>query len=136
MFGIAAATLLLQLALHPGAPDLEQAAEGARSALLRHDAVSLIGQSPRVLVQLPGAAPSGPVPRSQAVALLESYLHDYDEVEATVQSVQLTSSSKGIVKLQRRFRVPGTSDVRSQALLLSYELTDGIWLLSELRISG
>jgi hypothetical protein len=96
----------------------------------------VVGGSQRLLVQLPGVAPSGPVPRSQAIALLASYLHDYEEVAVLLESVQTTSPSKGTVQLQRRYRVPGTSDVRTQSVLLGYELTAGVWLLTELRISG
>ncbi|MFI5208947.1 MAG: hypothetical protein ACHQ2E_00755 [Gemmatimonadales bacterium] len=136
MFGLPEVALLLRLTLLPGGPDLEAIAQQASAALLHHDAATVIGQSPRLLVQLPGVAPSGPVPRSQAVALLESYLHDYEEVAVTVVSVQATTGSKGIVQLTRRYRVPGTDDTRSQSILLSYELSGGIWSLAELRISG
>lgn len=136
MFGLPEVALLVRLVLLPGGPDLEAVAQQASAALLHHDAAAVIGQSPRLLVQLPGVAPSGPVPRSQAVALLASYLHDYEEVAVSVVSVQATTGSKGIVQLTRRYRVPGTDDTRSQSILLSYELSGGIWSLAELRISG
>lgn len=136
MFGVASVALLARLVLHPIGPDLEAIAQQARGALLRHEAAAIVGQSPRLLVQLPGVAPSGPVPRSQAIALLESYLRDYEEVEVSVVSVQATPGSNGIVQLARRYRVPGTDDTRSQSVLLSYELSGGIWTLTELRISG
>ena len=136
MFGVVSVALLIRLVLPPGGPDLEATAQQVSGALLRHDATAVIGQSPRLLVQLPGVAPSGPVPRSQAIALLASYLHDYEEVAVSVVSVQTTTASKGIVQLTRRYRVPGTDDTRSQSVLLSYELSGGIWTLTELRISG
>jgi hypothetical protein len=136
MFGVAGVVLAFNLALTLSGPDLDATARQAREALLRHDAAQVVGGSPRLLVQLPGVAPSGPVPRSQAIALLTSYLHDYEEVAVLLESVQTTSPSKGIVQLQRRYRVPGTSDLRTQSVLLGYELTGGIWLLTELRISG
>ena len=136
MFGFAAVALVIRLVLPAGGPDLETTARQASAALLHHDAAAVIGQSPRLLVQLPGVAPSGPVPRSQAIALLASYLHDYEEVAVSVVSAQATTLSKGIVQLTRRYRVPGTDDTRSQSVLLSYELSGGIWTLTELRISG
>ena len=136
IFGFAGAALALRLATASGAPDLAAAAELARTALLRHDAAGVVGESPRLLVQLPGVAPSGPVPRGQAVALLASYLHDYEEVAISLTSIQAPSTTRGIVQLQRSYRVPGTSDLRTQSVLLSYELTGGKWLLAELRISG
>jgi len=136
MFGAAAAALVIRLVLALGGPDLEATAQQASAALLRHDAAAVVGQSPRLLVQLPGVAPSGSVPRSQAIALLASYLNDYEEVTVSVASVQAATASKGIVQLNRRFRVPGTDDTRSQTVLLSYELSGGIWTLIELRISG
>jgi hypothetical protein len=136
MFGPATLAVLIRLLLPPGGPDLEATAQQASGALLRHDAAAIIGQSPRLLVQLPGVAPSGPVPRSQAIALLASYLHDYEEVAVSVASVQSITPSKGVVQLVRRYRVPGTDDTRSQSVLLSYELSGGIWSLTELRISG
>lgn len=136
MFGVAAVSLVICLSLSPVAPDLEATAQQVSGALLRHDAAAVIGQSPRLLVQLPGVAPSGPVPRSQAIALLSSYLHNYEEVAVSVVSVRVTTASKGIVQLARRYRVPGTDDTRSQSLLLSYELSGAVWTLTELRISG
>jgi len=136
IFGLTGAVLAVRLALTVGGPDLAVAAEQARAALLRHDAAAVVGESPRLLVQLPGVAPSGPVPRSQAIALIASYLHDYEEVTVSLASIQTPSATRGIVQLQRRYRVPGTSDLRTQSVLLSYELTGGAWVLAELRISG
>ena len=136
MFGVAEAVMILRMAIPVAGPGLDATAQQAATAMFLHHAGEVIGTSPRLLVQLPGAAPSGAVPRSQATALLASYLNDYEEVAVSVESINATSSTRGIVQLKRRYRVPGTTDVRSQAVLLSYELTGGLWLLTELRISG
>jgi hypothetical protein len=40
------------------------------------------------------------------------------------------------VELQRRYRVGGTQDVRSQALLLGYRRGQKGWILVEFRVIG
>ena len=121
MFGLPEVALLVRLVLLPGGPDLEAVAQQASAALLHHDRRGHRAESPA-----PGPAPRrgtiGALPRSQAVALLASYLHDYEEVAVSVVAVQATTGSKGIVRLTRRYRVPGTDDTRSQSILLGYEL--------------
>ncbi|MGH7703101.1 MAG: hypothetical protein ACREMO_08400 [Gemmatimonadales bacterium] len=118
------------------APDLSTAGEAARSAWVAHQVDGLVGSTPRLLIRLPGADPSAPVGRSQAVALLRDYLRGFEEVETTVRETRVVDPGRGFVELRRRYRVAGTQEIREQALLLSYELGGAGWVLTELRISG
>jgi hypothetical protein len=43
---------------------------------------------------------------------------------------------RGYVELQRRYRIAGTQDVRTQSLLLGYRLARTGWSLVELRVVG
>ena len=115
---------------------LDQAAEAARLAWLAHEPTALIGESPRVLVQLPGADPSIALGPAQAAALLADFLAPAQEVEVSVRAAREVEPGRGYVELQRRYRVAGTQDVRSQVLLLGYRLGRSGWSLVEFRVVG
>jgi hypothetical protein len=115
--------------------ELEREADRARRAWFGHDASALVANSPRLVVRLPGADPSGALGQAQAAALLRDFLAPAQEVETTVRSAQEVEPGRGYVELQRRYKVAGTQEVRSQTLLLAYRRgTDG-WVLVELRVS-
>lgn len=115
---------------------LGQAAERARRAWLAHEPVELIAQSPRLLIQLPGADPSVALGPAQAAALLADFLATSEEVEVLVRAARQVEAGRGYVELQRRYRVSGTQDVRSQVLLLGYRLGQTGWRLVEFRVVG
>jgi len=122
--------------LRAQAPGLAEAAQAARRAWAAHDVAGVVGSSDRLLLQLPGVAPSGPVERAQAAAMLAGYLKGYEEVTTEVRAVRELGTSGGFVELRRRFRVVGTTEIRSQGVLLSYRLRGTVWVLGEVRISG
>lgn len=113
---------------------LVAAAEQARSAWFAHDAAGLVADSPRLLVQLPGADPSAALGPAQAAALLADFLASAQEVETVVRAAREVEPGRGYVELQRRYRVAGTQEVRSQSLLLGYRLARSGWTLVELRV--
>jgi hypothetical protein len=115
---------------------LAAAAEQARSAWFAHDAAGLVADSPRLLVQLPGADPSAALGPAQAAALLTDFLVSAQEVETAVRAAREVEPGRGYVELQRRYRVAGTQEVRTQSLLLGYRLSRTGWILVELRVVG
>lgn len=115
---------------------LEQAAERARRAWFAHNPAELIGKSPRVLIQLPGADPSVALGPAQAAALLRDFLAPSQEVEVLVRAARQVEPERGYVELQRRYRVTGTQDVRGQVLLLGYRQDGTGWTLEEFRVVG
>jgi hypothetical protein len=115
---------------------LDQAAERARRALFAHNPAGLIGNSPRVLIQLPGADPSVALGPAQAAALLGDFLAPSQEVEVLVRAARQVEPERGYVELHRRYRVTGTQDVRSQVLLLGYRQERMGWTLVEFRVVG
>ncbi|HET7600680.1 MAG TPA: hypothetical protein VFK09_10320 [Gemmatimonadales bacterium] len=117
-------------------PELPRAAERARGAWYTHDASGLVSGSPRLVIQLPGTDPSGALGQAQAAALLRDYFASAQEVETTIRSAREVEPGRGYVELQRRYRVAGTQDVRTQTLLLGYRLTQRGWVLVELRAGG
>ena len=121
----------------PGtAAGLGQAAEHARQAWFAHDAGGLVADSPRLVVQLPGADPSAALEPAQAAALIRDYIASAEEVETVVNAAREVEGGRGYVEIQRRYRVSGTQNVRSQSLLLGYRLGRSGWLLVELRVVG
>lgn len=133
--------MVLALALMPTAgraqkSGLDQVAEHARGAWLAHDPAALMGASPRLLIQLPGADPSVALGPAQAAALLADFLAPAQEVEVLVRAAREVEPGRGYVELQRRYRVTGTQDIRSQILLLGYRLSPGGWSLVEFRVVG
>ncbi len=115
---------------------LGEAAERARRAWFAHNPADLIAESPRVLVQLPGADPSVALGPDQAAALLADFLAPSREVEVLVRAARQVEPGRGYVELQRRYQVSGTQDVRSQVLLLGYRLGSTGWILVEFRVVG
>jgi hypothetical protein len=113
---------------------LGQAAERARRAWLAHDPAALIADSPRVLIQLPGADPSLALGPAQAAALLADFLAPSREVEVLVRAARQVEPGRGYVEFQRRYRITGTQDVRTQVLLLGYRLGQAGWGLVEFRV--
>jgi hypothetical protein len=116
--------------------DLQQAAERARQAWFAHDPAALVADSPRLLIQLPGADPSAALGPAQAAALLADFLSPAQEVETLVRAAREVGPGRGYVELQRHYRVAGTQNVRVQALLLGYRLGRTGWDLVELRVVG
>jgi hypothetical protein len=115
---------------------LSRAAEDARQAWFDHDAHALVADAPRLLVQLPGADPSIALGPAQAAALLADFMVQGQEVETVVRAAKEVEPGRGYVELQRRYRIAGTQDVRTQSLLLGYRLVRSVWRLVELRIVG
>jgi hypothetical protein len=115
---------------------LDAAAAQARSAWMAHDAAGLVADSPRLQVQLPGADPSAALEPRQAAALLADFLAPSQEVEIVVRAAREVEPGRGYVELQRRYRVAGTQEIRSQSLLLGYRLGRTGWSLVELRVIG
>lgn len=113
---------------------LDAAAAQARSAWLAHDAAGLVADSPRLQVQLPGADPSAALGPEQAAALLADFLAAAQEVEIVVRAAREVEPGRGYVELQRRYRVAGTQEIRTQSLLLGYRLARSGWSLVELRV--
>jgi hypothetical protein len=115
---------------------LPEAAEQARRAWSAHDVAGLVANSPRLLIQLPGADPSAALGREQAAALLTDFLSSAQEVETVVRAAREVEPGRGYVELQRRYRVAGTQQVRVQSLLLGYRQARDGWTLVELRVVG
>ncbi len=115
---------------------LTAAAEQARATWFAHDALGLVAGSPRLLIQLPGSDPSAALGPAQAAALLTDFLAPAQEVETVVRAAREVEPGRGYVELQRRYRVAGTQEIRSQSLLLGYRLGRAGWSLVELRVVG
>jgi hypothetical protein len=114
--------------------DLRSAAERARRAWFSHDVSALVAETPRLMIQLPGAEPSVALGPDQAAALLSNFLDSGQEVETVVRAARQVGPSRGYVELQRRYRVAGTQDIRVQVLLLGYRRIRGGWSLVEFRV--
>jgi hypothetical protein len=133
--------MLLALLVAPAAAvsqqsELTAAAEEARQAWFEHDARALVADAPRLLVQLPGADPSIALGPAQAAALLSDFMVQGQEVESVVRAAKEVEPGRGYVEIQRRYRIAGTQDVRTQSLLLGYRLLRTGWRLVELRVVG
>jgi hypothetical protein len=131
-----ALTCALPSVLAAQSADLQQAAERARQAWFTHDAAALVANSPRLLIQLPGADPSVALGPAQAAALLADFLASAQEVETEIRAAREVEPGRGYVELQRQYRVAGTQNVRNQAILLGYRLDPLGWTLVEFRVVG
>ena len=112
---------------------LARAAERVRRAWLAHDVQAIVGQSPRVVLQIPGADPSAPLARAQAAELLRRHLQRVVERALAVGAVREVEPGHGYVELERRWVVTGTSDERRETIFLRFQKPGADWLLTELR---
>jgi hypothetical protein len=90
-FLIALGVMLLPGGVRAQEEGLRGAAERARHAWFSHDPVALVAQSPRLLVQLPGADPSAALGPAQAAALLGDFIASAQEVETVVRAAREVS---------------------------------------------
>lgn len=131
---IALAVVIVPAAVMAQGTELDQAAERARQAWASHNPAALVANSPRLLIQLPGADPAVALGPAQAAALLTDFLTPAQEVETRVLAAREVGPGRGYVELQRRYRVAGTQNVRVQVLLLGYRLDSRGWSLVEFRV--
>ncbi|HEY3219561.1 MAG TPA: hypothetical protein VGJ80_02425 [Gemmatimonadales bacterium] len=128
---------LAALALLPmparGQATLSDAAERAKQAWSAHDPQALVGQSSNIVLQIPGADPSSPLGRPQAIELLRRYFRPTEERGLDVTAIREVEPGKGFVELTRRYVVVGTAEVRRETLFLGYRLVGHEWRLVELR---
>ena len=112
---------------------LPEAAEAAKRAWMAHDPQALVGQSPSLVLQIPGADPSSPLGRGQAIELLRRYMRPVEERGLDVTVIREVEPGKGFVELTRRYVVAGTTELRRETLFLGFRLASGRWALAELR---
>jgi len=112
---------------------LAEAAERVRQAWLAHDVQAVVGQSASVVLQIPGADPSAPVDRAQAMELLRRHLRAGVERALSVSAVREVEPGRGYAELDRRYVVAGTSDERRETIFLGFRKLGREWLLAELR---
>lgn len=116
-----------------GQATLSEAAERAKQAWSAHDAQALVGQSSNIVLQIPGADPSSPLGRSQAIELLRRYFRPVEERGLDLTAIREVEPGKGFVELTRRYVVTGTAELRRETLYLGYRLLGREWRLVELR---
>ena len=112
---------------------LSDAAARAKAAWSAHDAQGLVGRSSTLILQIPGADPSSPLGRPQAIELLRRYFRPAEERGLDVTAIREVEPGKGFVELTRRYVVAGTTELRHETLFLGYRLLDRAWRLVELR---
>jgi hypothetical protein len=112
---------------------LTAAAERAKQAWLAHDAPGLVGRSSSVVLQIPGAEPSSPLGRAQAIELLRRYMRPAEERGVDVSAIREVEPGRGFVELARRYVVAGTTELRRETLFLGFRLFETEWRLAELR---
>ena len=132
--------LLAALALGPGLAgpawgqgSLPEAAERVRQAWLAHDVQAVVGQGATLVLQIPGADPSAPVGRAQAIELLRRHLRAGVERALRVSAVREVEPGRGYAELDRRYVVAGTTDERRETLFLGFRKPGEVWVLFEVR---
>src|SRR5207302_2846134 len=96
---------------------LAEAAERVRQAWLAHNVQAVVGQSASVVLQIPGADPSAPVDRAQAIELLRRHLRAGAERGLRVSAVREVEPGRGYAELDRRYVVARAHAAVAQAQL-------------------
>src|SRR3989442_7139350 len=116
-----------------GKVTLFDAAARAKQALSAHDAEGLVGASSNLVLQIPGADPSSPLGRSQAIELLRRYFRPAEERGLDVTAIRVVEPGRGFVDLTRRYPVARTTEFRRETLFLGDRLLGNACGLGELR---
>jgi len=139
--GVFRATALAALALLVGAEaaaqsqdGLEQAADRARQAWMRHDLARLLGESDTVRLQLPGVPRSAALEPGQAARLLTRYMGSAREVELEVVGLRRAAADHGYAETVRRFVIEGTTDERQETVFIGFRFVAGAWRVREVRV--
>ena len=125
--------VLLQPAMASGQATLSDAAARAKAAWSAHDPLALVGPSSNLVLEIPGADPSSPLGRPQAIELLRRYFRPTEERGLDVTAIREVEPGKGFVEMARRYVVTGTAEVRHETLFLGYRFMGREWRLVELR---
>jgi hypothetical protein len=115
------------------AESLMPAARRIAGDWLRHDFAALVGVSPAVQVQVPGAQPSAPVRPAQAVSLLEAFVEGATEVEVEVLAAREVEPGRAYVEVQRIYVLHGSAARRVQLLYFGLRREEGTYRLTEVR---
>jgi hypothetical protein len=129
---LCAAALIVLPRLHSQGT-LADAARRAESAWQSHDADGLVGRSPAVVLQLPGADPSAALGRAQAIQLLRRHFQSATERRVAVGAITEREPGRGVVELDRVYVVRGTADERHETVFLGFQRLNEQWLLVEIR---
>lgn len=131
--GVAALAAFVLVGGARGQGSLAEAAERVRVAWLDHDVQAIVGQTASVVLQIPGADPSAPVNRAQALELLRRHLHAGVERRLAVSAVREVEPGHGYAELERHYVVAGTADERRETVFLGFRKLSAEWVLTELR---
>ena len=113
---------------------LSEVAKAAREAMLRGDVGSLMSGSRGLKLRLPGAEPSAALAPAHAQATLRDAFRRTETADVTIEDYREVGGGLAFVELRREYRVPGSSERKSQLILLSYRQNrDGSWQLVEVR---
>src|SRR5690349_16767785 len=112
---------------------LSDAAERVRQAWLAHDVQAMAGRSAGLVLQIPGADPSTPVNRAQALELLRRHLRAGVERTLLINAVREVEAGRGYAELERRYVVARTSYERRETVFLGFRKQGREWVLTELR---
>ncbi len=132
LFAVCATLTCLTAGSAAAQQSLADAAQRARGAWLAHDAAGLIGSSNSIVLQIPGADPSSALGAAQATELLRRYLRTAEERSVEVRAVREVEEGRGLIELERRYVVVGTTDVRRETLFLGLRRGERGWVLAEL----
>ena len=132
--GMALVLLLLPGGVAHSQDGLEQAAEQARQAWMRHDLDRLFAASDTVRLQLPGVSRSAALEPGQAARLLGRYVGAAREVALDVVGLRRAAADHGYAETVRRFVIEGTSDERQETIYIGFRFVAGMWRVREVRV--
>jgi hypothetical protein len=120
-----------------GPATLAEAGADARRAWERRDFSAFVGAAAgnRLVVSLPTSPASAPLPPDQAAALLAAYVQGTEEVSVAVLAAAEVDSTRGFVRLERRYRLVGVPAERTSMVLLAYRRGRDAWILTEVRVT-
>ena len=129
---LSACLIAASLAGPAPAPTIEEAAKLARQAFLTHDFAPLFAGSPGVLLHLPGEPLGRRAKMAAAVANMNEFVRQDQEIAVTVQGARVVENQFGYVQLDREFRRRGVRELQKDRILLSLRLIDREWRVVEI----
>jgi hypothetical protein len=114
--------------------DPTAAIQRLRGAWAQQDAAGVVAGATRVVVQLPGEAPTAPLSAEQAARAVSRLFRDAAEVDMRVDAVRTIGGETVYAEMRRTFRVRGSDAAVVQRVFVAFRLDGARWRLVELRI--
>ena len=132
----ALAILALMPCLATGQETVDEAAHEARDAWMNHDVGRLLFGRDQVTLTLPRAESTRPLSPGQASSLMREFFRNTEELQFSYEKIGTGTDDQGYIEASRDFVIAGTTEIRTQKVIIGFRRISRVWRIFEIRIRG